>query len=107
MQKIGDFFFIFLFVRPTDPSNFEKKSVLPEIKLVWPNHLSTAHRLEIDKQFTTDYLRVELTESTPTSKAIQLNHLGLQKESQEYKNTKCTVIKFNYKINILKLRLNS
>ena len=24
MQKIGDFFFIFLFFRPTDPSNFEK-----------------------------------------------------------------------------------
>ena len=35
-QKIGDFFLFSFFVRPTDPSNFEKKSVLLEIKLVWP-----------------------------------------------------------------------
>ena len=36
-KKLGIFFYFPFFPdRPTDPSNFEKKSVLPEIKLVCP-----------------------------------------------------------------------
>ena len=42
-KKLGNFFLFSFFSRPTDrPFKFWKKSVLPEIKLVWPNKVISA-----------------------------------------------------------------